>query len=196
MNEYQAEFWEQRYKDSNTGWDLKEVSPPLKSYFEKLEDKSLRILIPGCGNAYEAAYLHTLGFKSVTLIDISSTLVKSLRKKFKGQTIQVIHGNFFEHTGSYDLIVEQTFFCAIHPDLRTSYLKKCKELLSPAGKLAGLLFDKTFDEAGPPYGGNKSEYMALFSRYFKILKMERCQESVTPRLGFELFFECVAQSDY
>ena len=44
------------------GWDLGEVSPPIKSYIDTLEDKNIRILIPGCGNTYEAEYLLEQGF--------------------------------------------------------------------------------------------------------------------------------------
>lgn len=86
------------------------------------------------------------------------------------------------------MIVEQTFFCALEPQLRSQYLKKMKELLAPQGKLAGLLFDKEF-ETGPPFGGNKEEYIKFFSTDFKILKMDKAQKSIGPRNGFELFFE-------
>ncbi len=47
-------FWDNQYQQGNTGWDLKQVSPPLKAYFDQLVDKKLSILIAGCGNAYEA----------------------------------------------------------------------------------------------------------------------------------------------
>jgi hypothetical protein len=44
-------------RSNETGWDLGQVSPPLKAYIDQLTDKNLRILIPGCGNSYEAEYL-------------------------------------------------------------------------------------------------------------------------------------------
>jgi hypothetical protein len=58
-----AEFWEQRYRSNQTGWDIGASSTPLKAYIESLKDKSLSILIPGCGNAYEAECLIELGFE-------------------------------------------------------------------------------------------------------------------------------------
>ena len=42
-----AEFWENRYRNQETGWDLGTVSPPLKAYIDQLEDKDVAILIPG-----------------------------------------------------------------------------------------------------------------------------------------------------
>ena len=47
-------FWNNQYNANTTNWDLGEVSPPLKEYIDQLTNKNLRILIPGCGNTYEA----------------------------------------------------------------------------------------------------------------------------------------------
>ncbi|MFN3939736.1 MAG: SAM-dependent methyltransferase, partial [Chitinophagales bacterium] len=46
-----AHFWNQRYVNQATGWDLGQVSPPLQIFFEQMQNKDVRILIPGCGNA-------------------------------------------------------------------------------------------------------------------------------------------------
>ena len=46
--------WDNRYLNNDIGWDLGTVSPPLKAYFDQLENKELKILIPGGGNAHEA----------------------------------------------------------------------------------------------------------------------------------------------
>ena len=55
-------FWNNKYINNETGWDLKAPSTPLKEYIDQLENKNIRILIPGCGNAYEAEYLLKQGF--------------------------------------------------------------------------------------------------------------------------------------
>ena len=88
--------------------------------------------------------------------------------------------------GKYDLIVEQTFFCAIDPSLRTVYAEKMAKLLNPKGKLVGLLFDCNFD-GGPPFGGSKTEYITYFEPYFKFNFLEKCYNSISPRAGNELF---------
>ncbi|MCC6257471.1 MAG: methyltransferase domain-containing protein, partial [Chitinophagaceae bacterium] len=153
-------FWDNRYLMDQTGWDLGEVSPPLKGYFNQLKDKSVRILIPGCGNAYEAAWLMEMGFENVTLVDISGILVNELKRKlvqYDGQRVHIIEGNFFDLCGEFDLIIEQTFFCALHPSFRRQYSNKMFELLAPGGRLAGLLFNREF-ESGPPFGGSLYEY--------------------------------------
>jgi methyl halide transferase len=183
-------FWNERYISGNTGWDIGYISTPLKEYFDQLTNKSLRILIPGCGNAYEAGYLLNSGFKSVHVLDISEKLVADLKTKLSawpGKGLEIIHGDFFKHKGKYDLIIEQTFFCAINPSLRAEYAKKASELLDKGGKIAGLLFNTRFEKDGPPFGGSKEEYLEYFMPYFNIKVMEEAYNSIPPRKGKELF---------
>ncbi len=184
------QYWSERYAKSQTGWDVGNVSPALKGYFDQLSTQSISILIPGCGNAYEAEYLLQQGFTDITLIDISGVLVQNLQVKLKdyiGKGVcRVIHQDFFEHSGNYDLIVEQTFFCAIDPILRPKYAQKMSELLKPTGRLVGLLFDREF-VGGPPFGGSKAEYIPYFSPYFDLKTIEKCANSIPPRAGNELF---------
>jgi methyl halide transferase len=179
-------YWSDRYINSQTGWDTGNPNNPLKEYIDQIEKKSVSILIPGCGNAYEADYLSSRGFTDITLIDISVTLTARLKEKFAGTSVKVLHGDFFHHTHQYDLILEQTFFCALDPSQRKGYAEKMYALLNNGGKLAGVLFNKDF-EGGPPFGGHKQEYQNLFSPPFSIKTMESCYNSIKPREGAELF---------
>ncbi|MFY8019982.1 MAG: methyltransferase domain-containing protein [Bacteroidia bacterium] len=185
-------YWENRYKQSKTGWDIGEISLPLKTYFDQLTNKNIKILIPGCGNAYEAKYLLDHGFTNVHLIDISETLIQRLKLDLS-QWIQLGHCsitkiNFFDFSGSFDLIIEQTFFCAISPEQREQYVIKSNSLLAPKGKIVGLLFNHLFEENGPPFGGTYSEYRKLFEPKFYINNLNECYNSIAPRKGKELFF--------
>ena len=182
-------FWNERYRNDQMGWDMQQVSPPIKAYIDTIDNKELKILIPGCGNAYEAMYLLDHGFKNVTLIDISSVLVSRLIRKFKDKSVQIIHGDFFEHKGKYNLILEQTFFCALDLSFREKYVQKCFSLLNLDGKLSGFLFNINFGANHPPFGGSKGEYQQLFETSFKILRLDICENSFPSRMGSELFFE-------
>ncbi|KIA85675.1 methyltransferase domain-containing protein [Flavobacterium sp. AED] len=184
-----AAYWEAQYETKATGWDLGKISPPLQTYIDTIENKNIAILIPGCGNSYEAEYLLEQGFTNISVIDIAPTLVNVLKEKFKNNpNIQIILGDFFEHQGKYDLIIEQTFFCALPPTMRQKYVGKMHQLLADEGKLAGLLFNRTF-EISPPFGGSKEEYETLFAAAFDFLKMDVCLNSIAPRANSELFFE-------
>jgi methyl halide transferase len=182
-------YWDNRYLNNETGWDMSQVSPPLKSYIDSLENKELKILIPGCGNAYEAEYLLSNGFKNVTLIDFSTVVTNRLKEKYKDKPIRIVNENFFDHLGKYDLILEQTFFCALDPSLREKYVEKCFELLNDGGKIAGVLFNKQFAPVQPPFIASDEEYKKLFQPKFNFLKFENCNNSIAPRMGYELFFE-------
>ncbi len=183
-----AEYWDSRWSKAQTQWDIGSAAPAIMQYAATIENKNIAILIPGCGNAHEAEALIALGFSNVTLIDISATLVTQIKEKYKDlRALNIVLGDFFEHQGTYDLILEQTFFCAISPDLRSAYAKKAYQLLQPKGSIVGVLFNRTFEHEGPPFGGNVEEYKNYFGTLFEIKKMETCYNSIAPRAGTEVF---------
>lgn len=186
--EFDEAFWSEKYQANETGWDLGEVSPPIKAYIDQLENKDISILIPGAGNAYEAAYLFERGFSDVTVLDIAKEPLENLKKRIpEFPDAQLIQEDFFKHEGEYDLILEQTFFCALDPSLRVDYIDQMRHLLKLNGKLVGLLFDFRLTDQGPPFGGSEDAYTIDFKKRFNLRTIEPCYNSVKPRLGNELF---------
>jgi thiopurine S-methyltransferase len=184
------EFWDNRYQTNEIGWDLGVVSTPLKTYFNQLENKTLKILIPGGGNSHEAEYLHNNGFKNVYVVDLSKTALTNIKKRVPTfPETHLIHNNFFDLKDSFDLIIEQTFFCALNPNLRPQHAQKMAELLSAKGKLVGLLFNTPLNEDHPPFGGNKDEYLKYFEPHFDIQIMDACYNSEESRANRELFIK-------
>ncbi len=189
MNEkLDAPYWSARYLSGQTGWDIGYAVPALCAYADQLEEKSLRILIPGCGSGYEGEYLHRQGFTSVALLDLApEPLARFAERVSDFPKENLIQHDFFALEGQYDLILEHTFFCALAPSQREAYVQKAASLLSEGGRLVGLLFDDALNTDKPPFGGSKAEYEQLFSAYFQILTMETCYNSIAPRAGRELF---------
>lgn len=186
------EYWSLRYQEGRTGWDIGYPSTPIKEYVDQLTNKKLKILIPGAGNAYEAAYLYEQGFEHVHILDISSIPLEQFKERYPDfPESQLILGNFFEHEGEYDLIIEQTFFCSFPPskENRIAYAHKMNSLLKPGGKLVGVWFTMplTGDMEKRPFGGDKEEYLAYFEPHFKVHSFEPCHNSIAPRQGNELF---------
>ena len=181
-------YWETRYQNKETGWDAGSITTPLKDYIDQLTNKDLKILIPGAGNGYEFDYLIQKGFTNVFVIDIAPSPLEAIKKRNPKYSNHLLLGDFFELNETFDLILEQTFFCALDPKLRTDYVSKMHQLLNPNGKLVGLLFDFPLTNEGPPFGGSLEAYLELFSTQFHLKTIEKAHNSIKPREGKELFF--------
>ena len=186
LDEY---YWNTRYQANDIGWNIGYPSTPIKTYIDQLTDKSIKVLIPGAGNSYEAEYLWENGFKNIYVLDIAKTPLDNFKRRVPDfPNTQLLHLNFFDLDISFDLILEQTFFCALNPVLRTKYAQKMYELLRHNGKLVGLLFDFELTEQGPPFGGSRVEYINIFEPFFDIKVLEASTNSIKPRDNKELFF--------
>lgn len=195
MTVFDEKYWTNRYHNGQTQWDAGGITIPLQVFFNQLLNKDLKILIPGGGNGYEAAYLHELGFKNVYLLDFSSPPLESFsRRNPSFPKAHLLHQDFFSVSGEYDLVVEQTFFCALHPGRRQDYARKVAEILKPGGRLVGLLFEDIPQSNQPPFGGSREEYRKYFNPYFEIHRMEDCYNSIKPRKGKELWIELIKRS--
>ena len=185
---HKKEYWDSKWEAQQTGWDIGYISTPIKEYIDQLTNKDLNIMIPGAGNSYEGEYLFKQGFENVSILDLSKVPFNNLKKRcpdFPNKSL--IIGDFFEHQGIYDLIIEQTFFSSFQPKFRPQYANKVHELLKPGGKLVGVLFQVELYDDHPPYGGSKQEYLELFDPLFKIQLMETANNSIKPRMGSEVF---------
>ena len=188
-NKLDKDYWENRYSKDETGWNIGYASTPIEKYISQLQDKSIKILIPGAGNSFEAELLWNKGFNNTYVLDFAKQPIENFKKRVSiFPHKQLLHQDFFELNQTFDLIIEQTFFCALNPNLRKQYVEKMFQLLNPKGKLAGLLFDFPLTESGPPFGGSFNEYETAFSKYFKIKTLERATNSIKERQGKELFF--------
>jgi thiopurine S-methyltransferase len=185
-------YWTQRYKEERTGWDIGYPSTPLKEYIDQLEDKTISILIPGAGNGYEAEYLWKKGFQNVFVMDISEFPLQQFQERNPDfPKTHLLLENFFQHETTYDLILEQTFFCSFVPtnNNRNAYVNQMSKLLKPKGKLVGIWFDipLTGDLVKRPFGGDKKLYLSYLNPILETITFEKCYNSILPRIGKELF---------
>jgi len=189
MTNFNSEYWQNRYIENKTAWDIGYASPPIKTYINQLEDKTLKILIPGGGNSYEAEFLWKSGFNNIYVLDFAKQPLKGFKNRVSDfPDEQLLNYNFFSLKDKFDLIIEQTFFCALDPKLRTNYVEHMFKLLKPKGKLIGLLFTFPLTKSGPPFGGSIKDYRKLFQKKFNIEILETSINSIKERKGKELFF--------
>jgi len=188
-NNLNKSYWENRYAKNEIGWNIGEVSTPIKAYIDQLTDKTFKILVPGAGNGYEAEYLWRKGFKSIFIVDFAKEPLENFKKRVPDfPSKQLLNMDFFEVIDRFDLILEQTFFCALQSNLRSKYIEQMHAILKPKGKLVGLFFDFPLTTSGPPFGGDSSEYKLRFNKTFKIKILEKSYNSIKERQGKELFF--------
>lgn len=187
--EYKQEDWQRHYDENDMGWDLGQVAPPFVRLWEEGKLPLGKVLVPGCGRGHEVLFLAGNGFK-VTGVDYSEGAVTYLKKSLIEQDLegQILHQDFFSlddsHDAVYDLVIEQTFFCAISPRQRQSYVQHVARMLKPEGMLVGLFYH-TDKEGGPPYNTTLEDIETHFSGDFKILKIEKSADSAEQRKNKE-----------
>ena len=197
-NEDKAQFWEDIYLNQDTGWDLEGVTPVFEYIAEDIKPGNLCII--GCGRGYDAVMFSKKGF-NVTAVDFAPSAINALNQLAAEELVNIntLQKDIFsltpDYLGSFNYIIEQTCFCAIHPTRREEYQTLVRSLLIPGGELIGLWFplDKKLDKGGPPYGTNVDEVKSIFDIGWKIKKEEFPEQSIKPRKGREkliIFEKC------
>mgnify|MGYP001230025883 FL=1 len=184
------QFWEDLYQTDDDKWDLKDSTPIFKKLANELSLGDLCII--GCGRGYDAIEFAKKGFK-VTAIDFAPYAISSLMEmsKIEDVDLKIIQKNIFDllpdFFNSFDYVIEQTCFCAIHPSRRKEYEIIVRGILKTGGHLVGLWFplDKDLAEEGPPYGTSIEEVKSTFDSGWEIIKEEFSEYSIKPRKGRE-----------
>ncbi len=177
--------WQKHYDDNDLAWDLGEASPPFLRLWEDKVFTPGSLIIPGCGQGHEVTFFAQRGFR-VTGIDFSPGAVDLLARSLKNKNLSadILCQDFFDldetHDRAYDALLEQTFFCAIHPDQREAYVETVSRILKPGGTLAGLFYE-TGEEGGPPFNTTGEDVRNHIGKEFDIERLEKCAFSVERR---------------
>ncbi len=187
---YSLQDWQQLYLEDDLKWDIGEVSPPLLKLWEAGNiPREGNVIIPGCGQGHEVMFFARNGMHT-TGVDFAPGACERLSRRLEqeGLNARVVLASFFDlgtgHNLFYDLMFEQTFFCAIHPDQRSSYLETVCRVLKAGGVLAGVFYE-TGEDGGPPFNTTEDEIRKRFSEYFKISLLEKTQHSIERRKNKE-----------
>ena len=183
--DYKCEDWQRHYEENDLGWDLGQVAPPFVKLWQEEKLPLGKVLVPGCGRGHEVVFLAENGF-DVTAIDFSSGAVTYLKNALKKRNLEgrILHQDFFSldesHEGVYDLVLEQTFFCAISPKQRRDYVLNVSRILKPGGILVGLFYH-TDEQGGPPYNTTREDIEIHFSKKFEIQELDKTSLSTEQR---------------
>lgn len=179
-----SDFWETRYRDHVIPWDAGKVPAALLRYAKQLKPGS-RVLIPGCGSAYEAYYLLENGF-DVLAIDFSQAAVEAAQRTLACFRDRVRFADFFEFDFGqpYDCVYERAFLCALPPKMWSQYAQRISEIIRPEGALAGFFFF-SHSEKGPPFGTTPDGLHALLDPVFELIEDLPVDDSIEVFKGAE-----------
>jgi len=176
-------FWDERFEGSFTPWDQGGVPQALRDF--AAGRAPLRTLIPGCGAAYELAFLAGLGWDA-TAIDFAPAAVAQGKQVAGAHAARVVQADFFawQPAAPLELIYERAFLCAMPPAMRPQVAQRWAQLLAPGALLAGFFF---FGEApkGPPFGIRRAQLDALLQADFSCVEEHAVSDSIPVFAGKE-----------
>lgn len=169
-------MWEAAWQEGNTGWDAGQPAPSLVALLDREELPTGRALVPGCGAGYDVFALAKAGFEAYGL-DIAPTASQRFEEKRAGlEGAHIITDDFFQpetDLGTFALIWDYTFLCAIPPSLRENWAQRMSQLLGEGGTLVTLIFpvkledtsETTEEDPGPPYRLHPDWVTTLLGKY-------------------------------
>ncbi len=186
------QFWDQKYKSDQAGWDLKSPAPVFEDLLN-LEQfiKPGKILIPGRGKGYDAVLAAKKGYE-VYALDFSAEAVDFAKKLAEKEKVKInfLVEDIFKLDSSYnnyfDYVYDYVMFCAILPARREEYASKVASLLKPGGQFVIFLFPVEDRQGGPPFAVNVIEFYDLFSRHLQLKFSSKEINSIKPRKGREV----------
>ncbi len=185
-----SQYWENRYIEGTTGWDLGQAAPPFVSLLDLVAaPKSGKIAVLGAGSGYDALLFAQRGFEVIGF-DFAPSAIASATQLAQSSSIsaQFLQRNIFdlpaEFPHYFDYVLEHTCFCAIEPGDRPAYVKLVKSLLKPSGELIALFWAHN-QPGGPPFGTTTAEIRQYFEPDFKINSLTLANNSVSQRQGQE-----------
>jgi SAM-dependent methyltransferase len=145
-----ADFWDLRYQAKFAPWDAGRVPERLRA-FGLATPPPGRVLVPGCGSAWDVWYLAELGW-NVLGIDFSREALAAARAVLGSHAGLVRHADFFAPLpeAPFDLVYERAFLCALPRRLWGDWGRRVAQLVVPGGLLAGFFLFGDGDR-GPPF---------------------------------------------
>ena len=184
-------FWQQRYLENNTKWDIGSPTPILTDYLDNNSSIG-KICVLGCGNGHDAIEFSKYG-NDVHAVDFAQEPLKNIEKEASSRelNIKLVCKDIFslnvQYPKYFDMVYEYTCFCAIDPNRRVEYFDMVHSVLKQGGLLFGIFIplDKELSDDGPPFGVNIDTILDITEKKFDVIENSFSTLSIEPRFNRE-----------
>jgi SAM-dependent methyltransferase len=179
------EFWDLRYGARFAPWDAGRVPGQLRA-FVAASPTPRRVLVPGCGSAWDVGFLAESGW-DVLGIDFSDAALDSAREVLGPFVDRVRRADFFAPLPGepFEMVYERAFLCALPRRMWGDWGKRMAEVVAPGGLIAGFFFFGA-GERGPPFPlASREELDALLTPAFERIADQPVPDSIPVFAGKE-----------
>ena len=190
-----ADFWHERWQQSNIGFHQAETEPLLQKHWPALDvAEGATVFVPLCGKSLDMVWLAGQGHRvigaelsQIAIDDFFADLeIEPETRREAGFTVKTAGpyelwcGDIFELAASVTRgvagIYDRAALIALPPDMRRAYAEKLTELAHGAAK--SLLITLEYDQSvlsGPPFSVWGDEVERLFQANWRIAPLGREQ---------------------
>ncbi|KAJ3204121.1 hypothetical protein HDU82_006070, partial [Entophlyctis luteolus] len=182
----QTDFWESAWKENRTNWDVGGPTPALVTVLSEHAETlfpssklSWRVLIPGCGRAYDVVeFAKTPGVSCIGLELSETGFAEAVKYRdaigVPRDKVDLLHHDFFKFVDPLECGFDVLFLCAIEPSLRNAWARKVAQLVRPGGILVAYMFPlREYDDdnslTGPPFALSCRIYHQLLDALFECI---------------------------
>lgn len=184
----EKDYWQERWKQEETGFHQNEVNPHLRQYWQELHlATGSEVFVPLCGKSRDMSWLSEQGY-AVLGVETSAVAVQAFFKengyipnhassekfdRYEANGIQILRGDFFG-LSKHDLaktsaVYDRASLIALPPEMRERYADHLLSILPPAAQILLITLDYPQQEMeGPPFAVSASEVEALYHEWFTI----------------------------
>ena len=182
----ERDYWQERWKQEETGFHQNEVNPYLRQYWQALHlATGSEVFVPLCGKSRDMLWLSEQGY-AVLGVETSAVAVQAFFKengyipnqissenfdRNDASGIRILCGDFFD-LSKHDLaktsaVYDRASLIALPPEMRERYVDHLLNILPPAAQI--LLITSTLSptgNAGPSLCGFRGRSRSALPRAF------------------------------
>lgn len=197
------EFWYERWQIGQIGFHQREVHASLGRHWRELSVLAVgQVFVPLCGKSLDMLWLRDAGH-AVVGVELSAIAMEAFcmengipaRRRvlaefdrYEAPNLNLLRGDFFALSpallGPVSAVYDRAALISWVAELRAPYVEHLARLIAPG--IETLLVTVEYPQeqmSGPPFSIDREEVRALYSRYFAIQELYRCDVLASePRL--------------